>query len=96
VTTTIKVLLAAAIALTLRTAGAEAPFWPSWSTTALPATNSMAQSGANPDVILLVRGSSDPVRSLDGGATFPDRANGTLTYTAFGQTATRQISRQPF
>jgi hypothetical protein len=27
---------------------------------------------------------------------FPDRANGTLTYTAFGQTATRQISRQPF
>jgi photosystem II stability/assembly factor-like uncharacterized protein len=70
VTTTIKVLLAAAIALTLRTAGAEAPFWPSWSTTALPAANSMVQSGANPDVILLVRGSSDPVRSLDGGATF--------------------------
>jgi photosystem II stability/assembly factor-like uncharacterized protein len=27
---------------------------------------------------------------------FPDRDSGTLTYTAFGQTATRQISRQPF
>jgi len=27
---------------------------------------------------------------------FPDRDHGTLTYTAFGQAATRRISRQPF
>jgi len=53
-----------------RCASAETPFWPKWTTTGLPGSNAIAQSSASPDVILALRMNADPVRSLDGGATF--------------------------
>lgn len=57
--------------LTLAAAhGAEVPFWPQWVSTGLPPSSSIAVSTANPGVILAVRDGADPVRSLDGGATF--------------------------